>query len=102
MCILALTVPHFSTCMQAINAKIAFKADKDAFLKACLLVQCVPVIGTAINRYQLRKALDIREKFILDKIVHLLCDSCAVTQEWQTVMQVEYKDSTVTIFNMPS
>ena len=82
---IACCVPGGSCCIQMVNARISTR-DGSAWKIVCILDCCLPVLGCAINRYYLRKALGIIDSVLFDCVFWLYCPSCAATQEYIETM----------------
>jgi Cys-rich protein (TIGR01571 family) len=88
--------------MQAADAKLSDSKTPNAAMIACLCALCLGCIGAGYNRQKLRNMYEIQGNFFVDCLVHCFCGVCAVTQEWQHVMHVEYNDPKITICNKSS
>jgi Cys-rich protein (TIGR01571 family) len=88
--------------MQALDAKTSAPKVSNAGTMACLCALCLSCVGAGYNRNRLRHAYRIEGYFCLDCLLHWCCGACAVTQEWQHVMLLTYKDAAITICNVPA
>lgn len=74
--------------MQALNAKLA-NNNKNAWKIACSLSYCLPVFGCVINRFRLRRDLDISDSAAIDCLFWLYCPVCSATQEYIQTLDIK-------------
>lgn len=86
----ALCVPGGMCCIQMASAMVA-QDNKNAWKKVCLLDCFCGYIGFVLNRYELRKTLEIKDSILFDACFWCCVPCCAVTQEFMQAL--DYKKS---------
>ena len=65
-----------------IQGKVTSEFSSKSCVYHCILPCCCLCIGASLNRQTLRKRLGMENNFLKDCCVHMICNICAVNQEF--------------------